>query len=666
MIGRLAGGVMLAMAACVRRPAPPEVLPTKASAAVEKTAEPSEPPLVADFPAPTLSAETRAAWKALADDECRYFTSQSEPDPDCTPRGHAAPCRTRDFAAELKRCDGSFACLELGREVFECERCDHEIDKTLLEKRIAEVSADCDGLLRFFDPLATHHHHDWVIAMAYTPQSIECLAKSKQPRAQALLARWARSSKDDPATKVLLADPEPMRAWLRTVLSGISKGRSVRFDRWDVWNVFDLLGAHADPLLPELRAAAASGDRKHRRYNRDAIRRLGMRRDRDAVPLLRRIVRDHTDWRAQELAAQALGEIGVDAIAAASELDLAARDHWSTSVRDMARWATARVRGNGPEKPPAPTQEWPHDTQCPLGGMIVHLDAGFGAEMWHQRWPWMTKIGDETITLPDRQWRTRAVLPEEVAAVDLEARFPDAPGIHKALARVVRVVRPLRSGWLVGTNAGEWGGSLWWFDGRGGVRHVVNGNIHDIIEVGGDLYAIEGLGHMGSARGSLLRIDTTRRTPVAHEVLELPREPQAWWVRGDELWLGTFDGLFVIDTDLRIRAQPCHADETYPGTLDDRQIATGFARVRPLIDRCLEALPDPELPCGDTLHARVELEFRVDASGSVTAAEPLEFFSGVRFPEVEKCIATRALGWRFAAPKGGATMFGYEFSPKRP
>jgi hypothetical protein len=657
---RSAGVVLLTMAACVRHPVQREPSATTSIASAEPTDEPDEPPLVAEFPAPTLSAETRAAWNALTDERCDRFTWQPPPEADCTPLGHAAPCRTRDFEAELERCDGSFACLELAREVLACERCDHEIDDAVVEKRIAEVSADCGGLLRFFDPLADHEDEQ-LMFMARTPQAIECLAKSKEPGARPLLAHWTSSRKDDAASTVLLTDPEPTRAWLRTAFSGMSKGRSMRVDRWDVWNVFDLLGSHADPLLPEVRAVAVSGDREHRRYDHDAIRRLGMRQDRDAVPLLRRILDAHTDWRAQESAAQSLGEIGVDAIAAASELDSLARDHWSTYVRDAATWAAARVRGEGPATRPAPTQEWPHDTQCPIDSMSLHGVFG-GGTMWHHRWPWMTKIGDQTITLPHPR-RTSPVLPKAVAEVDLVTRFPDIARTHGPLTKYATVVRPHRGGWLVGTDHGEWGGALWWFDRRGRVRHLVTANIFDVVELAGHLYALTGAGRMHT--GSLLRIDTTRRAYRVRHALELPGDPRAWWVRGEELWLGTFEGLFVIDTDLRIRAQPCHTDETFPGTLDDEQIAAGLARVRPIVDRCLEALPPADLPCGDTLHPIVDLQFRVDASGSVTAAEPLESFSDVRFPEVEACIAARALDWRFAAPKGGAAIFGYAFSNAR-
>ncbi|MBC8069872.1 MAG: HEAT repeat domain-containing protein [Deltaproteobacteria bacterium] len=621
-----------------------------------------DPPLVADVAVPTLSPGTLTAWNAFAKQHC-LRKSELAPSTDCTPPGHTRPCSARSFESELERCDGSFACLQLAKQVDSCRVCRIDIPDELVRKRIEDVSGDCAGLLRFTERRRVYESDD-LLDLAHTPAAIECLAKSKHRQARLLLGGWA---KDPIAAKVLVGDPGPTLAWLRHQLSLTRAGRDALFSSWALWNTLDVLGAAADPLLPGVRALAthpSSVGLEPRRYDHEAIRHLGARKDRAAIPLLRRILVDHTDWRAQELAAKALGEIGVDAVVAAESLAGIAREHWSKDVRDRATWAGARVRGEDPPPPPKRTRDnWPHDERCPVSTISVVSDHSGAFNTSHQRWPWRATIGSETIALPDPDHH-RPVLPAELAGIDLRARFPDVvEGTETPLTESATVVRPLHDGWVIGTNLGEFGGSLWWFDRRGRVRHLAQSNVKDIVQLGDAIYAIQGLSHLGSSAGSLIRIEDTPHAVQVHHALELPGSPHAWWVRGEELWVATFDGLFAVGVNLDIRALPCHADETYPGTLEDEQIAAAVARVRPSVERCLDALPEP-LSCGATLNPSVMLLFRVDGAGSVTSAEPIDF-SGMRFPEVEACLAAHAIGWHFGAPKGGATLVGYEFSAKR-
>jgi hypothetical protein len=593
---------------------------------------------------------------------CRRTVERPSPAPDCTPPGHTTPCRARSFEAELKRCDGSASCLKVAQQAHECQQCDTEISEEIVRTRIEEVSGDCAGLLRFADAPRSHIV-DELLDVAHTPAAIECLAKSKHPRARYLLARW-RS--DRTAAKILTGDPEATRAWLRRELARVRTGRVATFDGWTLWGAFDLLGVEADPLLPEVRALAVHpfpGDWERDIYVHAAIRRLGVRKDRAAIPLLRRLLADETNWRGQHAAAVSLGEIGVDAVETAPALDDAARDHWSTDVRAMATWAVARVRGEGPAAPPDPASGVPpHDERCPLGLVSLAADDEHDAlRVWRQRWPWRVTVGDQTITLPD-PIRPAPILPRGLPQIDLAARFPEVEGAGASLAEEATAIEALHRGWVVGTDIGEFGGSLWWIDRRGRARHLVSANVRDIVQLGGDLYAVQGLAHLGSDQGSLIRIEDTPRGVQVHHALELPSYPETWWVRGEELWIGTFRGVFVVDADLHVRPLPCHADDTYPGTLDAERIAPVIARVRPIVDRCLEALPPGDLPCGGSYAPSVALQFRVDASGSVTAAEPLDESWHPSFPEVEACIATHATQWRFPAPKGGAAIFGYAFS----
>lgn len=62
-------------------------------------------------------------------------------------------------------------------------------------------------------------------------------------------------------------------------------------------------------------------------------------------------------------------------------------------------------------------------------------------------------------------------------------------------------------GWLVAFNAGEWGGSLWWF-GPDGRRHykVSDDQIRGFVSTRVGLLALEGLAHLALRRGQIVKI----------------------------------------------------------------------------------------------------------------------------------------------------------------
>jgi hypothetical protein len=62
-------------------------------------------------------------------------------------------------------------------------------------------------------------------------------------------------------------------------------------------------------------------------------------------------------------------------------------------------------------------------------------------------------------------------------------------------------------GWIVSFNAGEFGGGLWWFSPDGKERHkIAEARIRGFIPTEAGLLALEGLAHMRSSEGRLLRL----------------------------------------------------------------------------------------------------------------------------------------------------------------
>jgi hypothetical protein len=62
-------------------------------------------------------------------------------------------------------------------------------------------------------------------------------------------------------------------------------------------------------------------------------------------------------------------------------------------------------------------------------------------------------------------------------------------------------------GWIVGFNAGEWGGRLWWFSPDGSRRYMISEDqVVGFLKTDAGLLALEGLAHMGVSRGRLVKL----------------------------------------------------------------------------------------------------------------------------------------------------------------
>lgn len=120
-------------------------------------------------------------------------------------------------------------------------------------------------------------------------------------------------------------------------------------------------------------------------------------------------------------------------------------------------------------------------------------------------------------------------------------------------------------GWIVGFDRGEFGGSLWWFSPDGKLKKkITNGNIRYFIDFSGDLYVLEGLAHLGSATGSLLRLRKNEAGYRTDVVTKFDGEPYAFVKDGP-------DSMLVITTTglrrVKISGEVEKLIETEYGTL---------------------------------------------------------------------------------------------------
>jgi hypothetical protein len=125
----------------------------------------------------------------------------------------------------------------------------------------------------------------------------------------------------------------------------------------------------------------------------------------------------------------------------------------------------------------------------------------------------------------------------EIHAV-LQARKPQADDLPFAIERTPEypwyTTRGHRSavkvddGYLVAFFAGEFGGHLHWFSDDGQKRKLISGAlICQFIKRGNKIYAIEGLAHLSSSRGSVVELKKTGDKWGVSTYRELPFAPYA-------------------------------------------------------------------------------------------------------------------------------------------
>lgn len=105
---------------------------------------------------------------------------------------------------------------------------------------------------------------------------------------------------------------------------------------------------------------------------------------------------------------------------------------------------------------------------------------------------------------------------------------PIKPGSSKEGLGGRRTSAKVNDGWIVGFDAGEFGGALWWFSPDGTKRtKVMDANVLRLIPTKAGLLAIEGIAHGGTDEGKVIRLVQDRNGRWQGEVFaDLGHAPQ--------------------------------------------------------------------------------------------------------------------------------------------
>jgi hypothetical protein len=146
-----------------------------------------------------------------------------------------------------------------------------------------------------------------------------------------------------------------------------------------------------------------------------------------------------------------------------------------------------------------------------------------------------------------------------------------------------RCVLAVDNGYLIGFDAGEFGGGLWWFS-KDGTRHrklslrasdslddYYPENVHGLVRNGSDVLAFEGLTHLGLNSGRVVKV--SRSTKGEWQVslfAELGACPHAIVEESPSSWLlATTSGVWRLDAHAQKRViwQPVGGHLYYPNSI---------------------------------------------------------------------------------------------------
>jgi hypothetical protein len=153
----------------------------------------------------------------------------------------------------------------------------------------------------------------------------------------------------------------------------------------------------------------------------------------------------------------------------------------------------------------------------------------------------------------------------------LMAKLPFVPRVHSPESfseyKAVRV----RDGWLVGFNEGEFGAALYWFSTDGGRNYRISDDqVVDFMKTPQGIIAIEGLAHLGSNSGSVVRIVKDAQTDrwISTKVKRLPQAPQSFVLLSDgRMFIVLYESLVLLTPDNRLETLAASANWLRPDTI---------------------------------------------------------------------------------------------------
>ena len=138
----------------------------------------------------------------------------------------------------------------------------------------------------------------------------------------------------------------------------------------------------------------------------------------------------------------------------------------------------------------------------------------------------------ESANLSDVEWsigiEDGRVVARRDAKGDSSASLPFVINSNSPGQRGRRHLIKTTDGWLIGWNAGEWGGSVWWFSSDGSNSNRISK--HQVVgfyPVADGILAPSGLAHLGISEGKLVKFTKTNDQWTSKEVVDLKAAPEA-------------------------------------------------------------------------------------------------------------------------------------------
>lgn len=109
----------------------------------------------------------------------------------------------------------------------------------------------------------------------------------------------------------------------------------------------------------------------------------------------------------------------------------------------------------------------------------------------------------------------------------------DVPGSYNG-----GIIFPVVDGYLVAFNAGEWGGSLWWYSKDGLRRNkLLSEHINYFIKTENGLFAIGGLAHLSFDSGQIIKLEENNGTWSQKKIQDLDSAPNGFFYEGNDSYL---------------------------------------------------------------------------------------------------------------------------------
>lgn len=291
-------------------------------------------------------------------------------------------------------------------------------------------------------------------------------------------------------------------------------------------------GPAAEPYGPQILKFLRSGAEYDAIYGAVTLGMIGYR---SAAPDLTRAL-ESSDWRMTLASARSLGWL--KASEAETSLSNVARRHWLRVVRSEAERALRSVRG---EQTSTPAYDWGSLFDAPFDFESVPFKNEAKAECPSDRWAWS---GGEIYA------------PRENSA-DAELR---ALGERHGLDSVKAFLR-VEDGLLLGTNAGEFGGALWFQSAEGARVKLYDLNITNIGEGANGIIALAGMTHLFVNFGEVLSIKSSASGGYsARHQIALPGAPSYMAsVGGGDFLIATYYGAYILHGGWRMEEARCTA-----------------------------------------------------------------------------------------------------------